>query len=122
MSAGIEFQQFYSLTSFSRQVQEVDRLNKLLPILEDAGFAYHYAAGNGKKHGCLIAFKKDMYTMSAAKSVEYDNEYVRSDGDNAARCGRSFHTKNVGCLLSLQSNFRAEGILVATTHLFWHPK
>ncbi|GLB36236.1 putative endonuclease exonuclease phosphatase [Lyophyllum shimeji] len=104
-------------------LQEVDRLEKLLPVLEQAGYAYHYAAGPAKKHGCLIAFKEELYTMLSTKTVHYDDEAVRSDGDEKARRGKSFHTRNIGSLVSLQSkSAKNEGVIVATTHLFWHPK
>ncbi|KAG6877637.1 hypothetical protein C0993_005346 [Termitomyces sp. T159_Od127] len=105
-------------------LQEVDRLEKIIPVLKEAGYAYHYAAGPGKKHGCLIAFKEQLYTMISTKTVLYDTEEVRGDGDDTARRGKSFDTKNIGSLISLQSNMagKAEGVIVATTHLFWHPK
>lgn len=102
----------------------MDRLEKIIPVLNKAGYAHHYAAGPGKKHGCLIAFKEQLYTMISTKTVLYDIEEVRSDGDEAARCGKSFATNNIGSLVSLQSNTagKAEGVIVATTHLFWHPR
>lgn len=103
--------------------QEVDRLDKLLPVLANAGYAHHYAAGAGKKHGCLIAFKENMYTVAATKMIEYDNEHVRLDGEEQARRGRSFNTRNIGSLVSLQSKSKENmGVIVATTHLFWHPR
>ncbi|KAF9460805.1 Endonuclease/exonuclease/phosphatase [Collybia nuda] len=104
-------------------LQEVDRLEKLLPILEKAGYAHHYAAGPGKKHGCLIAFKKKLYNVLASRPVEYDTQEIRSDGNENARRGRSFTTRNIGSLILLESKIKEnDGILVATTHLFWHPK
>ena len=108
--------------SYPTPVQEVDRLDNLLPVIENAGYTHQYAAGDGKKHGCLIAFKKDMYTMVAYKVVKYDDEYIRSNGNETTRRGRSFHTKNIGSLVSLRRNNKNEGAIVATTHLFWHPR
>ncbi|KAG6845766.1 hypothetical protein H0H87_003820 [Tephrocybe sp. NHM501043] len=84
-------------------LQEVDRLEKILPALEKAGYAHHYATGPGKKHGCLIAFKEETYAMISSKTVFYDSEQVRDDGDGNGRCGRSFHTKNIGSLVALQT-------------------
>ncbi|KAG6897346.1 hypothetical protein C0992_002272 [Termitomyces sp. T32_za158] len=105
-------------------LQEVDRLEKIIPVLNEAGYSHHYAAGPGKKHGCLIAFKEKSYTMISTKTVLYDSEEVRSDGDDVARRGKSFYTKNIGSLVSLRSNAagKTEGVIVATTHLFWHPR
>jgi RNA exonuclease NGL2 len=104
-------------------LQEVDRLEKLLPVIETAGYSHHYASGPGKKHGCLIAFKRKQYSMHATKLVTYDDEDIRTDGDEQARRGCSFRTRNIGSILALKSNqLEDQGVVVATTHLFWHPK
>ena len=104
-------------------VQEVDRLEKLLPVIEKAGYAHHYASGPGKKHGCLIAFKAKQYSPHATKLVIYDDEEIRTEGDEQTRRGRSFQTRNIGSLVALRSKvLEGQGVVVATTHLFWHPK
>ena len=104
-------------------LQEVDRLDKLLPVIERASYSYTYAAGPGKKHGCLIAYNKDKFTKVNERVVRYDEEEIRGDGDDRARRGCSFRTKNIGSLLALKrNNVESNGIIVATTHLFWHPK
>jgi RNA exonuclease NGL2 len=104
-------------------LQEVDRLEKLLPVLADAGYSHKYAAGPMKKHGCLIAYGKDKFTKVDEKVVYYDDEVVRTIGDDRARRGCSFRTKNIGSILALKANdAESKGIVVATTHLFWHPK
>jgi RNA exonuclease NGL2 len=104
-------------------LQEVDRLDKLLPFLERAGFSHHYAAGPRKKHGCLIAFKPEMYSLVDSKLLSLDDQGVREEGSESARTGRSFMTKNIANLVGLASVGMGgtEGIIVATTHLFWHP-
>ena len=103
--------------------QEVDRLEKLLPVIEEAGYAHYLATGPGKKHGCLIAYKTKLYTMNASKLVTYDEEELRSEGDERMRRGRSFQTRNIGSLVSLTSNDpEGRGVILATTHLFWHPR
>ena len=104
-------------------LQEVDRLEKLLPVIEGAGYSHTYAAGPGKKHGCLIAYNKDKFTKVKERVVHYDDEEIRTDGDDRIRRGCSFRTKNIGSLLALKRNdTESNGIIVATTHLFWHPK
>ncbi|KAJ7293660.1 Endonuclease/exonuclease/phosphatase [Mycena rebaudengoi] len=102
--------------------QEVDSLDKLLPTLEAAGYAHHYAAGPGKKHGCLVAFKKN-YSKVEERLIHYDEKHVRSEGEENARRGCSFRTRNIGSLIALKdSNHENEGVVIGTTHLFWHPK
>jgi RNA exonuclease NGL2 len=104
-------------------LQEVDRLEKLIPVLEGAGYSHTYAAGPRKKHGCLIAYSKDRFTKIDERVVCYDDEEIRTDGDDKARRGCSFRTKNIGLMLALKRNETdMKGLIVATTHLFWHPK
>ncbi|EIN14201.1 Endonuclease/exonuclease/phosphatase [Punctularia strigosozonata HHB-11173 SS5] len=104
-------------------LQEVDRLEKILPVLEKAGYAHHYAAGPGKKHGCLIAFKSDMYSLRDHKLLLLDEQDVREQNSESARKGRSFTTKNIANLVGLTRTGRGDrqGLIIATTHLFWHP-
>ncbi|RPD64967.1 Endonuclease/exonuclease/phosphatase [Lentinus tigrinus ALCF2SS1-6] len=103
-------------------LQEVDRTEKLFPVLEKANYAWVYAAGPRKKHGCLIAYRKDAFECIRRKVVTYDDQEIRKDGDEQARRGSSFRTKNIGSLVALRQLGSAEdGVIVATTHLFWHP-
>jgi RNA exonuclease NGL2 len=90
----------------------VDRLEKILPFLDNAGYHHVYASGPGKKHGCLIAFDRNKYEKAGEKVVVYDTN------DR----GASFRTKNIGSIVALQDKTMASrGLVVATTHLFWHP-
>ncbi|OSX67455.1 hypothetical protein POSPLADRAFT_1042669 [Postia placenta MAD-698-R-SB12] len=101
---------------------EVDQLDKLLPVLDGAGYAWVYKAGPRKKHGCLIAYRKEAYTLADEEIVLYDEQDVREDGSDRARRGSSFRTKNIASLVRLRrSGTMSEGLIVATTHLFWHP-
>ncbi|KAF8912750.1 Endonuclease/exonuclease/phosphatase [Gymnopilus junonius] len=103
-------------------LQEVDRLEKLLPMLEGLGYSHHYASGPRKLHGCLIAFKEGLFTMLADKVIFYDDQSMGIDSESS-RIGSSFKTRNIGYLLALQNNSNAkEGMVVATSHLFWHPR
>ncbi|KAG7099302.1 hypothetical protein E1B28_001160 [Marasmius oreades] len=103
-------------------LQEVDRLEKLLPILEKAGYSHRYACGPGKKHGCLIAYNRDLYEDVGEHTIYYDEQEIRSGDEEFFRRGSSFRTKNIGHLVSLKSTQGDVGLIVATTHLFWHPK
>ncbi|KXN89942.1 putative RNA exonuclease C9B6.11c [Leucoagaricus sp. SymC.cos] len=104
-------------------LQEVDRLEKILPILDRAGYFHRYAAGRGKKHGCLIAFKGKIFEQVHERLVYYDEQPIRDAKDERTRCGHSFKTRNIGLILALSFRDKpSNGVLVATTHLFWHPK
>ncbi|KAI8981271.1 Endonuclease/exonuclease/phosphatase [Trametes punicea] len=103
-------------------LQEVDRTEKLFPELEKAGYAWVYAAGPRKKHGCLIAFRKGVYECVRERVVTYDDQEIREEGEELARRGSSFRTKNIGSLVALRRrDSDKDGVVVATTHLFWHP-
>jgi RNA exonuclease NGL2 len=105
--------------------QEADRLEKLIPVLEAACFSHFYASGPSKKHGCLIAWNKDKFRKANERIILYDNQEVRGSEDKRARRGISFLTKNIGALValeSLQAQGETKGFIVATTHLFWHPR
>lgn len=104
-------------------LQEVDRLEKLLPVLENAGYLHTYAAGPRKKHGCLIAYGEEQYTKVHERVIRYDDQDIRTNSEPKTRRGSSFRTKNIGFMAALKrKGTDEEGVIVATTHLFWHPK
>ena len=102
--------------------QEVDRLEKLIPVLEGANYDHVYASGPGKKHGCLIGFRKDFLGIRDQFVLHYDDIDTRADGTELSRKGVSFRTKNIANVVTLERLGQpGEGFIVATTHLFWHP-
>ncbi|EAU93062.2 hypothetical protein CC1G_06782 [Coprinopsis cinerea okayama7 len=104
-------------------LQEVDRMDKLGPMLEAAGYSYRYATGPKKLHGCLIAFKASKFVFDEEKVVYYDDEDVRSEGGEAHRRGKSFQTRNIGLIVAVKRKENpVHGVIVSTTHLFWHPR
>ncbi|KAJ7597130.1 Endonuclease/exonuclease/phosphatase [Mycena floridula] len=98
---------------------EVDRLEKILPVLETSGYECHYASGQGKKHGLLIAFKTERYSILDKRVVIYDE----LDVGVPARRASTFRTRNIGFMVGLRSKGSdSRGLFVATSHLFWHPR
>ncbi|KAI0936526.1 hypothetical protein AcV5_004639 [Taiwanofungus camphoratus] len=103
-------------------MQGLDRLDKLLPVLEKAGYSWTYASGPRKKHGCLIAYRTDAFVLVGERVIVYDEQDVREEGSERSRRGSSFRTKNIASLVRLRRSGSAhDGFVVATTHLFWHP-
>ncbi|KAI0286945.1 Endonuclease/exonuclease/phosphatase [Russula aff. rugulosa BPL654] len=104
-------------------LQEVDRLEKLIPVLEEANYGHVYAAGPRKKHGCLIGFRRDFLAIRDQFVLHYDDIDIRNDhGTELSRKGLSFRTKNIANIVVLERLGQpGEGYIVATTHLFWHP-
>ncbi|KAI9572884.1 Endonuclease/exonuclease/phosphatase [Boletus coccyginus] len=106
-------------------MQEVDRLDKLLPALDLAGYAHSYASGADKPHGCLIAYKNTFRSIHEA-TIEYDKLEVHRNPElsTQARTGSSHRTKNIANIIALQRigpESEVQGYIIATTHLFWHP-
>jgi RNA exonuclease NGL2 len=92
-------------------------------MLEKAGYSFRYATGPKKRHGCLIAFKTSLFELDDEHTIFYDDEEVRSEGTEAQKIGKSFVTKNIALLISLRrANGASGGLVVGTTHLFWHPR
>ncbi|KAI6007331.1 Endonuclease/exonuclease/phosphatase [Pisolithus albus] len=105
-------------------LQEADRQDKLFPVLNNAGYSYTYAAGPSKPHGCVVAYKQDMFRIVGKKVVQYDDVEVRGNVtlNPRARIASSRRTKNIGSLVALERvGTDRVGYIVATTHLFWHP-
>lgn len=111
----------FGLTRLYRQ--EVDRLEKVIPALEKAGYSHIYSSGPRKKHGCIVAFKSDKYVKISDQTVFYDDEDLHSAGESERfRRGSSFKTRNIALIVGLNHIDSDQKIVVATTHLFWHPK
>ena len=107
----------------------MDQTEKIFPRLDQAGYSYVYKTGYKKKHGSLIAYRQDLFTKVDDRAVEYDSQTFQPDSADAAppgqgtRKGISFFTKNIGNLVALRYNsHERDGVIVATTHLFWHPR
>jgi len=103
-------------------MQEVDRLEKLVPMLERAGYSSTYASGVGKKHGCLIAYRASRFEKVAHKVIAYDKLSRRQNDQGDVKLGLSRTTNNIGSIAALRDlSTDSAGFIVATTHLFWHP-
>ncbi|KAH8102431.1 Endonuclease/exonuclease/phosphatase [Cristinia sonorae] len=104
-------------------LQEVDRTEKVFPVLDKAGYGHVHVAGPLKKHGCTIAFRREILDRYAEKRILYDEQEIRQTGKgDLAKRGISFRTKNVANLVALKwKDCEDDGVIVATTHLFWHP-
>jgi RNA exonuclease NGL2 len=99
------------------------RRKQLLPVLQKAGYTHHFRSGPGKLHGCIIAYKAQRFSLVAEKVVYYDEERVRTDGSELGQRGVSFNTRNIGIIVALKANNNQnDSLVIATTHLFWHPK
>lgn len=90
-------------------IQEVDRLDRLQPFLDDLGYAFQYAAGPNKKHGLMIAYKKSLFILVDQHTVQYDDYQFES-----ARGGVSYRTTNIGFVVALKLTTGDAGVVVAS--------
>jgi RNA exonuclease NGL2 len=107
-------------------LQEVDwiQYNSFWKVeLGRLGYDSQFNRWGDKNHGIAIFFKYKLFEMSDRMSIDYDKE---SSGEISPRTV----TKNVGLILALKfqksildqfPNTEKKGILIGTTHLFWHP-
>lgn len=100
------------LTSLSPDflcLQEVG-IDMLEPRLSDwfkeKRYEYVYVAGEGKKHGLIIAWRNAK--MQVKEVVDYNL------ADNVVK------TNNIGLICVFEHDGRK--LTIATTHLFWHPR
>lgn len=120
--------------------QEVDRIDVHGPNLQQSGRNYIYAKGyQEKQHGLMIAWRTQEKGMGSdaavfeeepvdSKVIFFDRESVDTDFDNkieGQRLALSRVTRNIALFVALrfkdQSKKGPKGIILSTTHLFWHP-
>ncbi|KLT45013.1 Endonuclease/exonuclease/phosphatase [Cutaneotrichosporon oleaginosum] len=99
-------------------LQECDRLGDMRGAVP--GHAAVEARGEGKLHGLVVLYATARWRVRASRAVALDMEHL-NPGEGAAARGGSRATRNMGLIVALESE-EGEGIVVATTHLFWHPK
>ncbi|WWC58882.1 uncharacterized protein I303_101427 [Kwoniella dejecticola CBS 10117] len=83
-------------------------------------------SGPGKLHGLVIFYRTSKFFVRSTKLIHLDEEplsHSRQEDDGARWRGGSRQTKNVGLIAALEEvDGNGRGIVIATTHLFWHPK
>lgn len=106
-------------------LQEVDYIqyNSFWKLeLKNLGYKSQYHRADSKNHGVAIFYKTDKFEYRHSSFINYDKEKT---GDVPATA----LTRNVGMMLYLEftDSVREKhpilktGIIVGTTHLFWHP-
>lgn len=106
-------------------LQEVDVASwdtEWKPKLQGLGYQAIFHSSRQKKHGVAIAYKAKNFTCVLHMLVDYDNEMTEG-------MERSKITDNVGLFVYLSFNTEflkdrsptsKKGLLVGTTHLYWH--
>lgn len=104
--------------------QEVDSLEDIGPPLTRAGYDYVYERGyKEKKHGLMIAWRQSPGARTSfgapvfRKMVRLDEAMLTQGTSSLTRI-----TRNIMLILALPFSSGDGGVLVATAHLFWHPR
>lgn len=110
--------------------QEVDRMDVHGGMMQRDGFSYVYEKGyRQKQHGLLVAWKRDLFgeRPHSQMTIDLDAESV-APASERVRTACSRITRNVGLFVALRAQSSKDkeastspGLIVATTHLFWHP-
>ncbi|KAK9472790.1 Endonuclease/exonuclease/phosphatase [Dipodascopsis tothii] len=104
-------------------LQEVDLAHLAsfyVPELKKCGYDTLFHRGERKNHGLLVCWKSKRLALAASATVDYDNDPA-TDPAGTDRLAPQTKTRNVGLLVALGLNGTTKGIVIGTTHLFWHP-
>ncbi|WFD29794.1 hypothetical protein MSPP1_000807 [Malassezia sp. CBS 17886] len=115
--------------------QEVDMVDLHARALTPAGYQFVYERGyDTKKHGLMIAWRAETASERPAFGAPVARHVCLLDescpaavlgGAHASwarTTGLSRVTRNVALFVALPHAGRDGGVVVATTHLFWHPR
>lgn len=107
--------------------QEVDRLECHAETLRKAGYSHVYAKGySQKQHGLMLAWRSSaprnwprilFEPEAVAQSTFFYDDAEVSPG----RTGCSRVTRNIALFAAIKFKGKEGGVILATTHLFWHP-
>ncbi|CAH2354546.1 RNA exonuclease Ngl2p [[Candida] railenensis] len=107
-------------------LQEVDfiQFNSYWKVqFDQLGYDCKYYRSGSKNHGLAIAYKRDIFINTHLSHINYDKE-------ETSNLKPSCITNNVGLLASLTftpkvlskyKKISKKGVIIGTTHLFWHP-
>ncbi|CCD24842.1 uncharacterized protein NDAI_0E00260 [Naumovozyma dairenensis CBS 421] len=88
-------------------------------VLAKLGYDCEFYKKNGKIHGVLIAWKRNLFAKVKSLPIDFDETL---SGTIKPRT----RTKNVGLVIALEflnkdkSAIKKKGVIIGTTHLFWH--
>ncbi|WVQ76964.1 hypothetical protein IAR50_006643 [Cryptococcus sp. DSM 104548] len=106
-------------------LQECDKLSEIVASLPKHDFIK--GTGPYKSHGLVILYNTLKFSAPHSELVHLDFEDLHPSSEPTddlqemkRRKGGSRQTKNVGLIAGLRGK-DGSGIVVATTHLFWHP-
>ncbi|EER33961.1 hypothetical protein CTRG_02779 [Candida tropicalis MYA-3404] len=114
-------------------LQEVDKVQYTSfwsSQFEKLGYGSKFYRYNTKNHGCVIVFRQSLFDCKNQSFIKLDQDLNQTDDEKKLPDAR-IATNNIGFMvyLEFQPKFvkqypvleNANGIIIGTTHLFWHP-
>lgn len=87
-----------------------------IPLFNTLQYDHVLLVGKNKRHGILIAWKRERFEMVRRRDIHYD--FLAAGG-----VGPCMYTGNVGLCLGLRDRVtEGGGLCISTTHLYWHPR
>ncbi|EDO14405.1 hypothetical protein Kpol_237p1 [Vanderwaltozyma polyspora DSM 70294] len=119
-----EFQHYNSDVICLQEIDHIQYQAFWKVEFEKLGYESQFHRIASKNHGVAIVWKREMFKMTDRMLIDFDKE-TSSDIPPRTR------TNNTGLILSLKfsdkilstlpKNTKTTGIIIGTTHLFWHP-
>lgn len=113
--------------------QEVDRLESHAETLAQAGYSYVFDKGYPQKqHGLMLAWRSSGPGPASANSqtsrLQFEEKplaqktFFYDDAEiSPGRTASSRITRNIALFAAVKRKDAEQGVILATTHLFWHP-
>lgn len=80
------------------------------------GLEMVFTTAQGKMHGNIIAFNAKLFSVTDSTVIDYDK--IEPEG-----LPKQIASRNTGVVVALKKNSSPDsGLVVATTHMFWHPR
>jgi mRNA deadenylase 3'-5' endonuclease subunit Ccr4 len=102
-------------------LQEVDHYDDFYePFLSNIGYSTIYLQRPKRKDGCLIAYKKDNFELSAVEEIQFDDivDFMPSDSARS-----NVKRSNVALIALLTNKLKPENaFVISTAHLYWNER
>lgn len=92
----------------------------LLSFFRELDYEHQFHCGQGKNHGILIAWRKHKFTFIMKQIIAY-NDRTHGDTEEEMKNLTGPRTNNVGLVCLLKDIESQQTVMVATTHLYFHP-
>ncbi|KAH3687249.1 hypothetical protein WICPIJ_001765 [Wickerhamomyces pijperi] len=118
-----EFKHYNSDILLLQEVDYIQYNSFWKPEFKKLGYLSDYQRWGDKNHGVAVFFRECMFDQTDRMTIDYDKEVIEG-------VPQRVQTKNVGLLVALKfkkaitdkyQESKKKGIIIGTTHLFWHP-